>query len=168
MPRRKSRGVRCARFKLNSALANSQLARKTQIALAEAVADLEQLEAVPKDLVSKMFRELPVDVQTVERVAKVLQVEARSLYHDEILLTQDSEVSTETPQMVNWRENNRKAIVVSFFATGLVGLLFLFFILPDHTAQSDDCSRPISSAAVTDNQHYFTLLIGRFVGDSNN
>lgn len=74
--------MRCSRSKLDAALAASKLSRKTQIALSEAVADAEGLDTVPKDLVNKMFRELPVDPQTVERVARVLEVKAYMLYLD--------------------------------------------------------------------------------------
>jgi tetratricopeptide (TPR) repeat protein len=53
---------------------------KTQVALAERIADIEGLETAPKDVVNRVFRELPVDPTTVERVARALGVEAYSLY----------------------------------------------------------------------------------------
>lgn len=80
LPRTKRRGVRASRIKLEQALGNSDLERKTQAALAERIADIEELDAAPKDLVSKVFRELPVDPQTLERVARGLGVEAKTLY----------------------------------------------------------------------------------------
>lgn len=83
MSRGKRRGVRASRIKLEAALAASSLPRKTQAALADAIADQEELEAAPKDLVSKLFRELPVDPHTIERVARVLGVDAASLYRDD-------------------------------------------------------------------------------------
>ena len=53
---------------------------KTQTALAERIADLEGLEAAPRDIVSRVFREQPVDAATLERVARALGVEAFTLY----------------------------------------------------------------------------------------
>ena len=53
---------------------------KTQAALAERIADIEGLDAVPKDAVNRVFRELPVDPTTVERIARALDVEAHTLY----------------------------------------------------------------------------------------
>lgn len=53
---------------------------RTQAALAECIADIEGLDSVPKDIVNRVFRELPVDPTTVERVARALGVEAHTLY----------------------------------------------------------------------------------------
>ncbi|MFC7048747.1 hypothetical protein [Emcibacter nanhaiensis] len=78
--RTRNRGVRASRLKLEKALAESDLDKKTQAALANRIADLEELDAAPKDLVSKVFRELPVAPQTIERIARALGVEAASLY----------------------------------------------------------------------------------------
>ncbi|HNP62803.1 MAG TPA: hypothetical protein PKH39_02655, partial [Woeseiaceae bacterium] len=72
------RGVRASRAKLAHALAEAGL--KTQVALAERIADIEDLDAAPKDAVNRVFRELPVDPATLERVARALGVEAYALY----------------------------------------------------------------------------------------
>ncbi|HLU05063.1 MAG TPA: hypothetical protein VKZ91_00775, partial [Woeseiaceae bacterium] len=53
---------------------------RTQSALAERIADLEGLDAAPKDVVSRVFRERPVEPQTLERVARALGVDAYTLY----------------------------------------------------------------------------------------
>jgi tetratricopeptide (TPR) repeat protein len=53
---------------------------KTQVALAERIADIEGLDSAPKDLVNRVFRELPVEPVTLERVARALGVEAWTLY----------------------------------------------------------------------------------------
>ncbi len=74
----RNRGVRASRAKLAHALAEAGL--KTQAALAERMADIEGLDAAPKDVVSRVFRELSVDATTVERVARALGVEAYTLY----------------------------------------------------------------------------------------
>jgi len=74
----RKRGVRASRIKLAHALTEAGL--KTQVALAERIADIEDLESVPKDAVNRVFRELPVDPITIERVARALGVEAHTLY----------------------------------------------------------------------------------------
>jgi Flp pilus assembly protein TadD len=76
--RTRRRGVRASRLKLTRALAAAGL--KTQAALAERIADLEGLDAAPRDIVSRVFREQPVDPTTLERVARALQTEAYLLY----------------------------------------------------------------------------------------
>jgi len=78
--RHKRRGIRASRAKLEHALAGSDLPRKTQAALADRIADREGLESIPRDLVSRVFREQPVDAHSIERVARALEVDAASLY----------------------------------------------------------------------------------------
>ena len=72
------RGVRASRAKLVHALAEAGF--RTQAALAEHIADVEGLDTPPKDVINRVFRELPVDPTTVERVARALGVEAHTLY----------------------------------------------------------------------------------------
>ena len=74
----RTRGIRASRAKLVHALTEAGL--KTQVALAERIADIESLETAPKDVVNRVFRELPVDLTTIERVARALGVEAHTLY----------------------------------------------------------------------------------------
>ncbi|HBS33917.1 MAG TPA: hypothetical protein DEA50_02405, partial [Parvularcula sp.] len=76
----KRRGVVASRAELNRALAASDLPKKTQSALADRIADIEGLDAAPKDLVSRVFRGVPVDAQSLERIARALKVPAQSLY----------------------------------------------------------------------------------------
>ena len=80
--RAKQRGVRASRVRLERALLASDLEKKTQIALANRIADFEELDAAPRDLVNRIFREQPVDVKSIARVARALGVEAESLYAD--------------------------------------------------------------------------------------
>lgn len=75
---RRKRGVSASRVRLYGALADTGL--KTQAALAERIADLEGLDTAPKDIVNRVFRELPVELHTLERVARGLGVEAWTLY----------------------------------------------------------------------------------------
>ena len=74
----RNRGIRASRAKLAHALTEAGL--KTQVALAERIADIEGLDAAPKDVVNRVFRELPVDPTTIERVARALHVDAYTLY----------------------------------------------------------------------------------------
>ncbi|MGH8127719.1 MAG: hypothetical protein ACRETC_05045 [Gammaproteobacteria bacterium] len=76
--RLRKRGVRASRASLSQALARAGL--KTQSALAERMADREGLDIPPRDLVSRVFREKPVDPLSLERVARALEVEAHTLY----------------------------------------------------------------------------------------
>lgn len=74
----RQRGIKASRIKLESALCSAGL--KTQAALAEKIADREELDSAPKDLVSKAFRELLIEPQSLERIASALNVEAYTLY----------------------------------------------------------------------------------------
>ena len=68
--RSRRRGVRASRVKLTEALAAAGI--KTQAALAERIADLEGLDAAPRDVVYRVFRQQPVDLNTLTRVARAL------------------------------------------------------------------------------------------------
>lgn len=72
------RGIQASRAKLTRALTAAGL--RTQAALAERIADREGLDSAPKDMVNRAFRELPVELQTLERIANALDVEAWTLY----------------------------------------------------------------------------------------
>jgi tetratricopeptide (TPR) repeat protein len=72
------RGVRASRAKLVHALAEAGF--RTQAALAERIADIEGLDSAPRDVVNRVFRELPADPTTVERIARALDVDAHTLY----------------------------------------------------------------------------------------
>ena len=72
------RGVRASRVALSRALLDSGL--RTQVALAQLIAELEGLESPPKDSVSRAFREKAVDPGTIARIARALNVEPHLLY----------------------------------------------------------------------------------------
>ncbi|MCB1683137.1 MAG: hypothetical protein KDI31_01580 [Pseudomonadales bacterium] len=76
----RKRGVRASRIRLEQAMREAELPRLTQAALAERIADLEALETAPRDMVSRVFREQPVDPQSIERVARALGVPTHTLY----------------------------------------------------------------------------------------
>lgn len=94
----RKRGVCASRAKLVHALSEAGL--KTQVELAERIADIEDLDAAPKDVVNRVFRELPVDPTTVERVARALGVDAYTLYKtaDEANLAQFKSATSQRPR----------------------------------------------------------------------
>ncbi len=95
--KRRKRGVRASRQKLERALHHAGF--KTQVSLAEHIAEIESLDAVPKDMVNKVLREVPVSLHTLERIAQALKVEAFSLY-----LTRE-EIQSEHEQWLNSANN---------------------------------------------------------------
>jgi tetratricopeptide (TPR) repeat protein len=74
----RKRGIKASRVKLEEA--QSLAGYRTQASLAEAIANRENLDSAPKDIVSKIFREIPVSHSSIQRVAGVLGVEAYTLY----------------------------------------------------------------------------------------
>lgn len=73
----RSRGVRASRAALDAAMANANY--RSQASVAAAIADMEGLDAPPKDIVNRVFTEKPVDRSSVNRVAKVLGVNPQTL-----------------------------------------------------------------------------------------
>ncbi|MDO6711236.1 tetratricopeptide repeat protein [Aliiglaciecola sp. 2_MG-2023] len=86
--RRRVRGVKASRQKLEAAMADKGFS--TQIQLAKYLADLENLSSPPKDLINKVFREQPVSFHNLTRVAKALGVKVYTL----ILASDDPSVFT--------------------------------------------------------------------------
>lgn len=80
MTRKRQRGIKASVYRLQQALESSGL--KTQTALADKIADLEELENPPRGLVNKVFRGESVDPRSIQRVAVALEVEAWTLYED--------------------------------------------------------------------------------------
>ncbi|WP_444996541.1 hypothetical protein [Aliikangiella sp. IMCC44359] len=97
----RQRGVKASRIKLEKALHAAGL--KTQAALANIIADKENLDSPPKDLVNKAFRERSVEPQTIERIANALGVEAYTLY----LSSSDTEWERTTEASMRSEGNKR-------------------------------------------------------------
>lgn len=114
-PQRK-RGVRASRARLAHALAEAGL--KTQIALAERIADIEDLDSVPRDVVNRVFRELPVDPTTIERIARALDVEAHTLYKT----AGEDELPAEPQEPASVPPVRRSPLVAVALATAALGL----------------------------------------------
>ncbi|MDO6427322.1 tetratricopeptide repeat protein [Thalassotalea sp. 1_MG-2023] len=83
----RKRGIKASRVKLEHALFAAGF--KTQAALAEHIANIEQLESAPKDMVNRVFREKAVSAASIERIAAALNVDAYTLY-----LTQEASKSS--------------------------------------------------------------------------
>jgi tetratricopeptide (TPR) repeat protein len=82
------RGIQASRLKLMQA--KSAAGFKTQAAIAERIADDENLDSPPKDAVNRAFRELSVEHETLERIARALGVASQTL------LPEPQEASTGT------------------------------------------------------------------------
>jgi len=74
----RKRGIKASRPKLDAAMLNAGI--KTQSLLAEHIATKENLQIPPKDTVNRAFRQESVSPTTIARIAKVLSVEAHTLY----------------------------------------------------------------------------------------
>ena len=109
----RNRGVRASRARLVHALTEAGL--KTQASLAERIADIEGLDSAPKDVVNRVFRELPVDPTTLERVARALNVDAYSLYK-----TADEE---ELPVARSEPEGRKRIAYVVFAAIAVLAMV---------------------------------------------
>lgn len=81
--RKRKRGIKASREKLEVAMIAAGF--ETQSDLARRIAELEGIEKPPKDLVSKVFRELAVSTHNLTRIAIALNVEVHTIY-----LTQDN------------------------------------------------------------------------------
>ena len=75
---KRKRGIIASRAKLEQIMRLNGL--KTQASLADKIADLEGLENAPRDMVNRVFRGMPVEPHTLERVSAALNVDAYSLY----------------------------------------------------------------------------------------
>ncbi len=100
----RKRGVRASRTKLTQALLSAGL--KTQSSLAERIAQVESLESAPKDLVNRVFRQQPVDPNTLERIAAALGVTAHQLY----LSSDEPDYQESPPQAVEPAPENESNI----------------------------------------------------------
>jgi len=157
-PQRK-RGVRASRAKLVHALTEAGL--KTQAALAERIADIEELETVPKDVVNRVFRELPVDPTTVERVARALGVEAHTLYK-----TADEEDPRDYGIEPQPSRRPVYAIVAAIVVLGIV-LAMQFWFGPKDNAAADPDSISSQAAIPALDMGTATLAVIPFVEDND-
>ncbi len=126
----RKRGVRASRPKLTRALTDAGL--KTQAALAERMADLEGLDAAPKDIVNRVFREVPVELLTLERVARALGVPAHSLY-------KSSDENDPPSDRQNSTDSKKMQLSLLVFIAAVVSISSVWFLLqrPGDVATTD-------------------------------
>ena len=74
----RKRGIIASRVKLENAMLAAGL--RTQLELAGRIAAAEHATSIPKDMVSRAFRQVPIDPKSLQRIATVLDVPAYSLY----------------------------------------------------------------------------------------
>ncbi len=126
----RKRGVKASREKLDAAMLNAGI--KTQSSLAEHIAANENLELAPKDTINRAFRQENVSPTTIARIAKVLKVEAFTLYlskqEDELLKSNEllmSDSSAQSlPPLLKLPSNFYKQLLLVF---SIIALIFLFW-----------------------------------------
>jgi len=137
------RGVRASRLKLTRALNEAGL--PTQVALAERIADQEDLESVPKDMVNRAFRELSVEIRSLDRIAHALGVEAHTLYKTADELERD--VTAAQPVAAPWHAGARAGMLAVFLAAIAVAAIWLYIVEPwsnDPAGGSLDVAQPLT------------------------
>jgi hypothetical protein len=76
--RKRKRGIRASREKLEAAMLNAGF--DTQTDLAKYIAINEGIDKPPKDLVNKVFREQAVSTHNLARIANALGISAHTIY----------------------------------------------------------------------------------------
>lgn len=172
--RQKRRGVRASRVKLERALGESNLGKKTQAALAERIADIEQLDAAPKDLVSKVFRELYVDPQTLERVARALGVDAQSLHLEMTQSHQAGETgvsnreATARGEVASQRPIPRRAAILAAASIAAAFLASVMFVALAVYPADSLCGLREAAARPRTAEGMLGLMVTRFADDPDN
>ncbi len=155
------RGVRASRRKLDAALAHSNLERKTQVYLAERIADMEGLSAVPKDLVNRVFREQSVDPQSIERVAAALEVPAHTLYLTENDVAESASSGRAQAEAADDGANSRPAKpLLPRWAMALGALMIATGALTYWQAQPGACELTAEPGKIG-------IIVARFTGDTD-
>jgi tetratricopeptide (TPR) repeat protein len=131
----RKRGIKASRLKLEKAMLESGFA--TQASLAERIADIENLESAPRDLVSKVFREIRVEPHTIERIALALGVDAYTLY-----LSSDDPTNSETlhfdgedSQVAGYTHSHQSYISYWFIGSLAVLSVVLLFLYGNNSVE---------------------------------
>lgn len=172
------RGVRASKIKLLRALSDAGL--KTQAALAERIADREGLDAPPKDVVNRVFREQPVDPVTLERVARALGVEAYELYQSGTTPEAGSAVPTTNAAPLDSEPGPdvapavpappslpRRLPVVALIAASLVALAFGGWLWNRASTPADAGAERVATAPLKPRFGRFKVAIMQFNGDAD-
>lgn len=120
----RQRGVKASRKKLEQALHKSGF--KTQAALAEKIASIEGIDSAPKDLVSKAFREILIEPQSLERIAAALNVEAFTLYQNQDDLQNQQVSPTSEPATASSFSFKFISILISVIAITFLATWLIF------------------------------------------
>ncbi|MFT2089743.1 tetratricopeptide repeat protein [Paraglaciecola sp. 2405UD69-4] len=125
---KRKRGIKASRQKLEKALTDSGF--NTQAALAEHIADIENLEAAPKDLVNRVFREKSVSHGSIQRIARALNVEAYTLYKSnndtKVTPSTDNDIEPTSNTAEPLLKHQKKSILlVALFFLIIASLLYL-------------------------------------------
>ncbi len=126
--------MQASRARLTEALTAAGL--KTQAALAERIADLEALESAPRDMVSRAFRELPVEPTSLERIARALEVPAHTFYK-----TAD-ELAAETPASNPPPSRRRRAWGFAGLAVAAIVAMLVWWVVPERSEVATPASTP--------------------------
>ena len=160
---RRLRGVRASRIKLEAALQQAGLNRHTQAALAQHIADLEGLESSPKDMVSRVFREQPVDPQSIERVARALGVPAHTLY-----LTGEIHDKHE-PDAQSGQIERRSMLRLRWIFWGTAGLVLVLSLIGLRQSHSDlSCRVAALGTPAKLSPDRLGIVLARFEDDPDN
>ncbi|MBL4630359.1 MAG: hypothetical protein JKY14_04100 [Paraglaciecola sp.] len=122
-PKTRKRGIKASKIKLHKAMAKVGI--KTQAALANKIADIENIDTPPKDMVSRIFREISVQPSSIERVANAINVEAYSLYKSSSEFPEiQPDIAVTGPEQVEYK--NRKSVHTKIaVAVAIILLLIL-------------------------------------------
>lgn len=129
--RRRKRGVTASRVKLEAAM--SRVGYKTQASLAIKIAEIEKTESIPKDLVSKVFREVPVSPTSIQRIATALGVEAYTLYltqQEQNRKFQEESIESAQPFELKAKAKQTKKALFSIAISVIICTVIYIFVTP--------------------------------------
>jgi tetratricopeptide (TPR) repeat protein len=126
--RKRKRGIRASRAKLETAMIAAGF--ETQAELAHKIAQNEGIDKPPKDLVSKVFREQAVSTHNLARIANGLGVDAHTIY----LSKEDDEFSEVVTTQRSYSQQSHAQQTTSSHANGtrkqiVFASIFLIFIV---------------------------------------
>ncbi|MBV1908286.1 MAG: hypothetical protein KUG78_03135 [Kangiellaceae bacterium] len=164
----RKRGVKASRAKLHAAMLDVGI--KTQAALAERIADVENLESAPKDTINRAFRQESVSPNTIARIAKVLKVEAYTLYLSSKELD-DREEQLSQSQQSTFKNTSRSAsksgkkpnvvlsTLLTVFLFSIIGYGAILYSSEDASLPSYHYQLPLTVTLVQRTELYMPTLM---------
>lgn len=166
--RSRRRGVRASRAKLTDALDAAGF--KTRAALAEHMAELEGLDAAPRDVVYRVFREQPVDLSTLARVARALRVPLHTLLLSSAEIEEHGTEDPEQPEPTSLPPAEapapRKWLWLAAAPVALVGIALLARGFFSDGLLSDDNSPPAPEVAELQDLSDAAIVVRPFEGEA--